>query len=92
MIENIQLTEDARGPLEKVDAREQAEIVRRAVERLPDRQREAIVLYAFEQMTYREIADVMEIRINTVKTLIRRGRAALAAKMTDCKKERDNEL
>ena len=53
----------------------------RLVGELPERQREAIALYAFEQMGYREIAEVMEVPVNTVKTLIHRARAQLARGM-----------
>ncbi len=66
------------SPLERASVNEQVDRVRRAMRALPDRQREAIALYAFEQMTYQEIADVLELPINTVKTLIHRARAHLA--------------
>ncbi len=66
------------APSGQVETDEQTAIVRAAIAGLPDRQREAIALYAFEQMTYREIAEILEIPINTVKTLIHRARATLA--------------
>jgi RNA polymerase sigma-70 factor (ECF subfamily) len=67
------------SPLERACVNEQMDRVRRAVAALPDRQREAIALYAFEEMTYQQIADVLDLPINTVKTLIHRARASLAA-------------
>ncbi|MFO7898594.1 MAG: sigma-70 family RNA polymerase sigma factor [Planctomycetota bacterium] len=76
----------ARPPDEKVQGDEERAAVRRALAELPDRQREALTLRAFEQMPYREIAAVMEMPINTVKTLIHRARVRLAAaieEMTD---------
>ena len=66
------------GPPERVESDERMKLMRRAVKGLPDRQREVIVLYAFERMQYREIADALAMPINTVKTLIHRARAALA--------------
>lgn len=66
------------SPPQQVLAGEQTALVRRAMRALPDRQREAIALYAFEQMTYQQIADVLDLPINTVKTLIHRARAGLA--------------
>ncbi len=54
---------------------------------LPERQREAITLHAREQMSYREIALVMETPLNTVKTLIRRARMSLAAALVAEDKE-----
>jgi RNA polymerase sigma-70 factor (ECF subfamily) len=70
-------SEDAPPP-RQLEADEHGRIVRAAIAALPDRQREAIALHAFEQMSYREIAEVMEMPIGTVKTLIHRARADLA--------------
>lgn len=71
----------APGPVETLGVDEQRTIIRAAIAKLPDNQREAIALYAFEQMSYREIADVMDSPINTVKTLIHRARVSLAQKL-----------
>lgn len=66
------------GPAEQVEVDEQVQVMREAIGRLPQRQREAIVLYAFEQMSYAEIAQVLQMPTGTVKTLIHRARAGLA--------------
>lgn len=42
--------------------------VMEAIEQLPESQRETLVLYSQEQMTYAEIADVMDVSIGTVKS------------------------
>ena len=65
-------------PPERVEMDEEMRLLQAAIGRLPDRQREALVLYAFERLAYREIAVVLDMPINTVKTLIHRARAALA--------------
>ena len=44
---------------------------------LPGRSREVIVLYYYEDMTMREIAEALRIPINTVSTRLRRARALL---------------
>jgi len=69
------------GPAGRATARQRQEAVRAAIAGLPERQREAIGLYAFEQMTYREVAEVMQMPVNTVKTLIHRARANLAREL-----------
>ena len=77
----IEFVEPASGepsPSERIVTDERAGAVRRAVMDLPDRQREAIALYAFEDMAVREIAETLGTPINTVKTLIHRARASLA--------------
>ena len=71
------------SPSRRLEADETAAAVRAMVEKLPDRQREAIVLYAFERMKYRQIAEALDVPIDTVKTLIHRARAALAAALED---------
>ena len=50
----------------------------RAIAALPERQREALVLHAFEGMPYADIAEALDAPLNTVKTLIHRARARLA--------------
>ncbi|MHC4250637.1 MAG: RNA polymerase sigma factor [Planctomycetota bacterium] len=68
----------APSPDGAADADERVAVVKVAVARLPERQREAIVMYAFEEMPYAEVARAMGVPLNTVKTLIHRARAALA--------------
>ena len=65
-------------PYASAQACEQAAILARAIAELPQRQREALVLYALERMSYAQIADVLEMPLNTVKTLIHRARAGVA--------------
>jgi len=75
------------NPADRVEMDEQMQLVRAAVAALPDRQREALALFAFERMPYRDIAEVLGAPVNTVKTLIHRARAAVA---TALKERRDD--
>jgi len=77
-------------PPDRAEQDEQMALVRAAIAELPERQREAIVLYAFEQMPYREIAHVLDVPLNTVKTLIHRARATLAHAIEQHPEERSN--
>lgn len=52
-------------------------LVRRAVASLPDDMREAVVLYYYNGMKIREIADLLKIPLSTVKTRLSRGRSRL---------------
>ena len=61
-----------------VERAEEAQAVRAAVARLPDAQRLALTLHYFEDLRYEDIADVMGVPINTVKSHIRRGKERLA--------------
>jgi RNA polymerase sigma-70 factor, ECF subfamily len=61
-----------------VERRERAAAVREAVDQLPDAQRLALTLHYFEEMRYEDIADVLGVPLNTVKSHIRRGKERLA--------------
>lgn len=52
-----------------------------ALETLPDRQRQAVVLRHIEGLTNPEIAEVMEIGIEAVESLTARGKRSLTAAM-----------
>jgi RNA polymerase sigma-70 factor (ECF subfamily) len=67
-----------RSPRHALQQQEQLELAMQALASLAENQREAVSLYALQELSYQEIADVMECPINTVKTLIRRGRLRLA--------------
>ncbi|MDX1624193.1 MAG: RNA polymerase sigma factor [Gemmatimonadota bacterium] len=53
----------------------------RAVAKLPDRARTALVLHAIEGYKYREIAEMMEVAIGTVKAHVHRARQRLLEEM-----------
>jgi RNA polymerase sigma-70 factor (ECF subfamily) len=65
--------------MEEAVARERAEIVRKALSKIPDRQRIALVLHRFEGLSYADIAESMETNVDAIKALLSRARASLAA-------------
>ena len=66
---------------------EEAMTVRAAVAHLPDAQRLALTLHYFEDLRYEDVAEVMGIPVNTVKSHIRRGKERLAALLRENGKE-----
>jgi RNA polymerase sigma-70 factor (ECF subfamily) len=62
----------------EITARERAEAVHRALLRIPDRQRIALILHRFEGLSYADIAEAMETNVDAVKALLSRGRQSLA--------------
>lgn len=70
-------------PDKSYDRDERLVRVRDAMRELPERQREAITLYAYESMSYNQIADVLGMPVNSVKTLIHRARQRLAGVLKD---------
>ena len=70
-VESVELDESLADGADPADERlglEQArQRVRRAVAGLPPRQREVVVLKVFSEMTYREVAEVMDLSEGAVK-------------------------
>ena len=66
-------------PEERLELRESAAAVRAALAQLPPAQRLALTLHYFEEMRYEEVAEVMGVPLNTVKSHIRRGKERLGA-------------
>ena len=52
-------------------------LVREALERLPDDQRTTLILFTYEELTYREIARVLEIPVGTVMSRLHTARQRL---------------
>ena len=63
--------------LADLSAEQRSAIVDAALRQLPDHQRLPLVLYHFEDMSYQEIADKLNVSLTKIKTDIRRARAAL---------------
>lgn len=56
------------APPDHADRAEQRELVRAAVDRLPDILKQVVLLAYFQGMKYRDIADVLDIPVGTVKS------------------------
>jgi RNA polymerase sigma-70 factor (ECF subfamily) len=64
-------------PARTLDSREMQQLVRDAVAQLSERQRTAVILHRFEDMSYEEIGDVMGLGTVAVKSLLSRARIKL---------------
>ncbi|MBN1975416.1 MAG: RNA polymerase sigma factor [Sedimentisphaerales bacterium] len=62
---------------------EQVEQVRHAVESLPDKQKAALVLAYYQQLSYREVALALDCSVGTVKTQMYRALKTLAQKLPE---------
>lgn len=69
--------------MDNVLERERAVAVRAAIEKLPERQRLAIILRYYEHCGYKEIAVVLEITEKAAERLLARGREALEVLLKD---------
>lgn len=71
------VSSDETGPMEKVAKFEQQDQVRAAIKRLPEGQREVLVLVFYHQLTGREVAEVLDISEGTVKSRLHRAKETL---------------
>jgi RNA polymerase sigma-70 factor, ECF subfamily len=74
----------ARGMIED----EMIQQVRKAIARLPEHFRAALVLCEYENMSYVQIAEVLDASVPQVKTWLHRGRRQLAEKLKQFADER----
>lgn len=64
-------------PVQHMQQRELADLIRQALDQLNERQRMAVVYNKFEDMNYAEIGEVMGLSVKAVKSLLSRARTNL---------------
>ena len=70
----------------KLQATARAQALQHALQTLPDRQRQAMILRHIEDLSNPEISDIMEISVEAVESLVSRGKRALASTLAPQKK------
>ena len=60
-----------------------SEIIQKALLKVRDSYREAVILRDVQELSYEEIAEIMKIEVGTVKSRINRGRAELQKYLKD---------
>lgn len=68
-------------PEQPLELAERQRIVRDALSQMTEEFREALILAEMEEMSYEEIAQILQIPIGTVRSRIHRGRAELREKL-----------
>lgn len=68
---------DFQHPGVALDRKEQAALLFRMIEQLPDNQKVAFTLHKTEELSYQEIADVMKLSVSAVESLLFRARQNL---------------
>lgn len=71
-----------RSPVDRLATAEQLDELGRAIQQLPEQERMVILLRHFSQMSFREIADLMEAPLGTTLARAHRGLARLRELMT----------
>jgi RNA polymerase sigma-70 factor, ECF subfamily len=71
------MTDNGRSPFEQAADHETRALVEQALEKLNPKFRAAVVLRDIEDLSYEDIATVLDVSLGTVKSRIMRGREAL---------------
>jgi RNA polymerase sigma-70 factor, ECF subfamily len=88
----IALTDPGESPFDNVAHHEVQQRVDAELRRIPEPYRTTLVLRDLEEMSYEEIAEVLEISLGTVKSRLTRGREALRQRLASYVRETSNEL
>jgi RNA polymerase sigma-70 factor, ECF subfamily len=86
------LTDPHDSPFDNVAQREVQERVDAELRQIPEPYRSTLILRDLEDMSYEEIAEVLQISLGTVKSRLTRGRQALKARLTPYVREIGGEL
>ena len=70
-------------PTARLEAQAMSVDLRAAIDQLPEKLREPLVLREFDELSYEEIAERTDTPLNTVRTRILRARRALRTEMED---------
>jgi RNA polymerase sigma factor (sigma-70 family) len=75
--------DDAPGVVGQLEVADRAAALHAALAALPERQRLAIVLRHFDELSNPDIAEVLELSVEAVESLLSRGRRKLAGILAD---------
>jgi RNA polymerase sigma-70 factor (ECF subfamily) len=78
---------DRRATAAALDARLLFPRVAQAIAALPDDEREALLLFAWEELSYQSVAEALELPIGTVRSRLNRARARLRERIEPDGKE-----
>jgi RNA polymerase sigma-70 factor (ECF subfamily) len=63
-----------RSPEDVINDQELSEVIRRAIQQIPEKYRESFVLREINQLSYEEISAVTGLKLGTVRSRINRAR------------------
>jgi RNA polymerase sigma factor (sigma-70 family) len=80
VIKGLQESSDNHDPFEEKEAKE---FISTAISRLPENQRIAFILSKYEELSYKEIADIMSLSLSSVESLMHRAKINLQKMLVD---------
>ncbi|MFD0051797.1 RNA polymerase sigma factor SigW [Actinomycetes bacterium NPDC127524] len=72
-----QIASEISNPEEEIESMELQNTIQEEILKLPEKYRSAIVLKYIEELSLKEISEILDLPVGTVKTRIHRGREAL---------------
>jgi len=75
-------------PDRNITDQQRSDLLHRAIDQLPEKQRTAFTLNKYEELTYQQIAEIMEISLASVESLIHRAKKNLQEQLLDCYKKK----
>jgi RNA polymerase sigma-70 factor (ECF subfamily) len=88
----VAMTDPAESPFDNVAHHEVQRRVDEELRQVPEPYRTTLILRDLEEMSYEEIAELLEISLGTVKSRLTRGREALRKRLAGYVREVGNEL
>jgi RNA polymerase sigma-70 factor (ECF subfamily) len=75
-------------PDRNITDQQRADLLHKAIDRLPEKQRTAFTLNKYEELSYQQIAEIMEITLASVESLIHRAKKNLQEQLLECYKKK----
>ena len=82
-----EIRDEAATPVEDAEARDRTRLVNAAMEQLPERQRAALSLCYFQEMSNIEAAEILEVSVDALESLLARGRRGLKSLLNEARGE-----
>jgi len=77
-----------KSPAELLEQKERAKILHDAIDSLPEKQQIAFTLAEYDDLSYKEIAEIMQVSISSVESLLFRARKNLQKKLWKIRRDR----
>ena len=80
--EKLEKTKDKKTPEKILDSKERQKIILKAINSLPKKMKETIILYEFEDYSYEQISNKLKVPIGTIKSRINNARKILQEQLS----------
>ena len=75
-------------PDNEIKDQQRRDMLHKAIDNLPERQRIAFTLNKYEDLSYQQVAEIMELSVSSVESLIHRAKKNLQDQLYECYKKK----